>query len=298
MTKTTPTILETHRVPELSEKQRLQDYAVGIFKRIISRKGTKKAIKAGRIFVNGIKGHTGDWIKGGEEICLYEAVVSKKPKLNIPLDVLFEDDYLAVVFKPAGVLVSGNKRFTLENALSFNLKKSSQLDALQRPEPIHRLDYPTTGALLIGKTASIVIQLNALFENRQIEKQYVAVTQGIMQKAGFIETEIDGKASKSEFQKLDMVNSERFKALNLVLLQPHTGRRHQLRKHLSGMGNPILGDSLYTEEALLLKGKGLYLHAYSLSFQHPITEKAIFCSARLPKKYLKIFPEAHTLLGE
>ncbi|MBX2827600.1 MAG: RluA family pseudouridine synthase [Flavobacteriaceae bacterium] len=285
-------VLETHTVPKLVVRQRLQDYAVGIFRTLPSRKSAKKAIKNGRVFINGKKGYTGDWITGGEELTLMEAEVSKKPILDLPLQVLFEDDYLAVVAKPAGILVSGNKKFTLENALPFNLKKSTLSDALQRPDPIHRLDYPTTGAVLIGKTAKSVMLLNSLFEKREITKKYMAVTQGMMKDEGTIDAEIDGKVSTSSFQKLESVVSERFEALNLLLLQPHTGRRHQLRKHLAGIGNPILGDTLYYKEGNILKGKGLYLHAYSLEFIHPFSEESIQVTAPLPKKYRKIFPNA------
>ena len=72
-------------------------------------------------------------------------------------------------------------------------------------------------------------------------------------------------------------------------LKPLTGRRHQLRKHLSGMGNPILGDRDYTPEALLLKGKGMYLHAYSLKFQHPFTQQDLIITDELPERFKKIF---------
>ncbi|GAB5401508.1 MAG: RluA family pseudouridine synthase [Aureisphaera sp.] len=289
--------IEIHQVPIIGTKRRLQEYAVGIFKTLTSRKGTKKAIKSGRIFINGSKGYTGDWIIGGEEIVLYEALESKKPLLQEPITVLFEDDYLAIVYKPAGILVSGNKRFTLENALPFNLNKSNIPDALQRPEPIHRLDYPTTGALLVGKTSKAVVALNALFENRSIEKKYIAVTQGKMPIHGSIDLEIDGKPSQSSFRLLESMPSERFGALNLVELQPHTGRRHQLRKHLSSMGNPILGDAQYHSDRTILKGKGLYLHAYSLKFDHPVTNESISVSAPLHKKYIKLFPRALDLVG-
>lgn len=291
MTKAKPTIIETHQVPQLTTTQRLQEYAVGIFRTLSSRKGTKKAIKNGRIFINGVKGYTGDWIKGGEELSLCEAPVSKKPVLDMPLDVLFEDDYLAIINKPAGILVSGNKHVTIKNALPFNLKKSHQIDALWRPDPIHRLDYPTTGALLIGKTAQTVTALNTLFEERKIIKKYLAVTQGIMNDEGTIDLEIDEKASSSHFKKMASLSSEKFKTLNLVLLTPHTGRRHQLRKHLLSLGNPIVGDPLYGKEYPVLYSKGLYLHAYSLEFAHPYTQELIVVKAPLPKKFLKWFPE-------
>jgi len=284
--------IESHRVPELSQKVRLQEYGVGLFRRLVSRKAVKNAIKKGLVFINSERGYTGDWIIGGETIDLFQDLDDKKPELDFELEVLFEDDHLAVINKPAGILVSGNKLYTIENALSFNLKKSTQPDALSRPDPIHRLDYPTTGALLVSKTATLLMELNQLFENRLISKSYMAVTMGSMSESGTIETPIDGKASRSEFTKLESIASPRFEFLNLVRLHPHTGRRHQLRKHLSEIGNPILGDHRYGIPGTVLKGKGLYLHAHSLQFEHPVTKKEVSIAAPLPKKFGKLFPEA------
>ena len=289
--------IETHEVPALLVRQRLQEYAVGIFRTIISRKGTKNAIKKGLIFINTEMGYTGDWISGGEIIELYQRTDVKKPVLDFKLEILYEDEHLAVIFKPAGILVSGNKRFTIENALPFNLKKSTQPDALIRPEPIHRLDYPTSGALLIGKTVSTVISLNLKFEHRSISKIYTAVAIGSMNEAGAIETPIDDRPSKSEYKTIISIASEKYGALNLISLNPHTGRRHQLRKHLSQLGHPIFGDGLYGIEGLVLKGKGLFLHATKLQFEHPFSKENILVIAPLPKKFIKLFPTASAALG-
>lgn len=282
--------IETHNVPALQHNERLQDYAVGIFRTIISRKGIKKAIKSGLVTVNSEKGYTGDWIVGGEVLELYRDPNLKKPGIDLFLEVLYEDDHLAIIFKPAGILVSGNKKFTIENALSFNLTRSHQPDALPYPEPIHRLDYPTTGALLIGKTTSTVIALNRQFENRAISKFYIVVVTGTINDFGIITADIDGKPSKSEYKKLAAIPSVKYEFLNLLELVPHTGRRHQLRKHLAGIGNPIFGDALYDKEGKNVKGKGLYLHAFSLKFDHPVTEEKIFIRAPLPKKFSNLFP--------
>lgn len=289
--------IETHEVPALLVRQRLQEYAVGIFHTIISRKGTKNAIKKGLVFINTEMGYTGDWISGGEIIELYQRTDVKKPVLDFKLEILYEDEHLAVIFKPAGILVSGNKRFTIENALPFNLKKSTQPDALIRPEPIHRLDYPTSGALLIGKTVSTVITLNLKFEHRSISKTYTAVAIGSMNEAGTIETPIDNRPSKSEYKKIISIASEKYGALNLISLNPKTGRRHQLRKHLSQLGHPIFGDDLYGNEGLVLKGKGLFLHATKLHFEHPFSKENILVIAPLPKKFIKLFPTANAALG-
>ena len=193
--------IETHTVPTLAERVRLSDYIPGIFKTLSSRKASKKAIKNGLITINGSQGYTGDYIIGDEILDLYQSPIqNKKPSIDLKLEVLFEDDHLAIVYKPAGIVVSGNKKFTLENALGANLKKSLQKDALQRPEPVHRLDYPTSGALLIAKTSTALIALNKMFEEKSIQKVYAAVTMGIQSESGTIETDIDSKKSKTIYK--------------------------------------------------------------------------------------------------
>lgn len=283
-------VVESHIVQSLVEKVRLSDYAGGIFKTISSRKGMKKAIDKGLVLLNGKTAKTGDFISKGDVIELLENPDKNRPIIELKLEVLFEDEFLAIINKPAGIEVSGNKKWTVENALLSNLKPSTEADALKLPEPIHRLDYPTSGALLIGKTAASVTALNKMFEERQVKKTYHAITIGKMDDLGIIDFPVDGKPSKSTFSVLQTVVSERFSYLNLVELEPHTGRRHQLRKHLSEIGNPILGDRDYGADGLILSGKGLYLHATSLCFLHPITNTELMFEAPHPKKFGKLFP--------
>jgi len=284
--------VESYSVSKLEERMRLSDFAPGIFKTIFSKKGIKKAIKKGHVTINGDVGYTSDYINGGELIELFQPKETpKKPTINIPIQVIYEDDYLTIVNKPAGLVVSGNKKFTLENALPFNLQKSKEKDALAYPEPIHRLDYPTSGVLLIGKTTQAVIFLNKLFEEREIQKKYFAITIGHQNDSGIIETLVDGKPSKSEYKVISRMESRKYESLNLVELIPFTGRRHQLRVHLASLGNPILGDLKYGKEGLLGKGNGLYLHAFSLNFNHPFLKKDLEVSVSLPKKFIKLFPK-------
>ncbi|MGO3183881.1 MAG: RluA family pseudouridine synthase [Aequorivita sp.] len=207
-----------------------------------------------------------------------------------PLEVLFEDDYLAVIHKPAGILVSGNSFKTIANALDQNLKRSNLPDSTI-PKPVHRLDYATTGILLVGKTSSSIRALNKLFENKAVKKSYYAITIGEINPYGEITLEIDDKESQSNYRLCESVPSQRFGKLNLVQLEPDTGRRHQLRKHLSSIGNPILGDKDYGIENLILNGKGLYLHAYSLEFIHPFTNEEVYLKDKLPHRFKKIFPQ-------
>ena len=281
-------ILESHIAKEQKEQIRIQEYAVGIFNTVPTKSGIKKAIKKKLILVNGLPTSTARIIIGGEKITLLNP--KNKPlrkSLILRLAITFEDDYLAIIEKPPGILVNGNKFKTIDNALQQNLKKSSQIDAV-RPRPIHRLDYPTSGLLLIGKTSSTIRALNQLFENKKIKKKYYAITIGKMNLKGAIKTYINKKTAITNYKTIQSVKSNRFEFLNLVELSPRTGRRHQLRIHLSSIGNPILGDQEYGIKSLILKGKGLYLHASQLDFTHPITKDKLSITSNLPKKFKMI----------
>ncbi|NJB83975.1 RluA family pseudouridine synthase [Wenyingzhuangia aestuarii] len=280
--------IETHTVPTLPYGVRLSDYAVGIFASIPSKAGIKKAIKKGLITVNHQRGVSGQFINGNEIIELLEDETLIKKNIDLDLEVLWEDDYLAVIYKPAGLLVSGNKSKTVTNALPYNLKPSILIDAV-KPQPVHRLDFATSGLLLIGKTADSIRALGKLFENKTIQKNYFAITIGKMQSEGTINFPIDEKEAISNFSIIKSVPSERFDFLNLVKLAPVTGRRHQLRIHCAQLGNPILGDVEHGVEGKILKGKGLYLHAASLEFTHPYTNQPLTIEKELPKKYHHLF---------
>ena len=193
-----------------------------------------------------------------------------------------------MIHKPAGILVSGNSFKTIANALTQNIKQSNLSDATI-PQPVHRLDYATTGILLVGKTSSSIRALNKIFEDKKIQKTYYTIAIGKMNNSGKITSKIDGKKSESNYTLIESVLSKKFDILNLVKLKPQTGRRHQLRKHLSSIGNPILGDKEYGIKNLILNGKGLYLHAYSLKFMHPFTNKEVYFKDETPQRFKKIF---------
>lgn len=280
---------QTHIATPQNQPKRLQDYGVGIFELAYTKSALKKALKKGLISVNDKLATTATYIYGGETITLniIETVAQKKQFIQ-KLDVLFEDDYLAIIRKPAGLLVSGNKFKTVTNALDQNLKRSTQSDAT-KPQPVHRLDYATTGVLLIGKTKQSIIALNTLFKTKSIQKQYYAITIGEMPDKGVITTEVDYKKAVSEYKVLTHVDSKRFNRLNLVELSPKTGRKHQLRKHCAEIGNPILGDKDYGFPNLVLNGKGMYLHAFGLEFIHPFTQEILIIKDELPERFRKIF---------
>ena len=276
-----------HTVPTKVFSQRIQEYAVGLFEPIATKSALKKALKKNLLTVNGIPARTATLIRGGELICFYpKASTTKKHKeIDLKLKVLFEDDYLAAVEKPAGILVSGNSFKTVANALKNNLENG------QKAQPVHRLDYPTTGVLLIGKTASSIRALNKLFVDKKISKTYYAVTMGsVLKEIGHLNSPVDGKEALTEYKILTHVPSERFEQLNLVKLNPQTGRKHQLRVQLSQAGSSILGDPQYSPEQFILKGKGMYLHAHSIEFIHPFTGEKLNLKAPLPEKFTKLFP--------
>lgn len=283
--------IEEHTATAPKHPTRFQEYGVGIFQYIQTKSALKKAIKRGLIFIDKQPATTSIFIQGGEHIELFKEEEPLNPvkQFHYSFNILFEDDYLAILQKPAGMLVSGNQFATVARALPKNLKKSTQVDCCT-PHPIHRLDYPTAGLLLIGKTKSSIIKLNQLFEQQKIQKTYIAITIRNMEKVGKITTDIDQKSAFTKFNLIEQVSSPRFQMLNLVQLNPKTGRRHQLRKHLFSIGNPILGDKLYYLNNQILKGKGLYLFASRLVFTHPFSNERIDISSPLPKKFLRIFP--------
>ena len=184
-------LTETHIVQKLETPIRFQEYGVGIFNTIPTKSGIKKAIKKELIFIDGILASTSKFISGGEKIELYQSEKSSTfERLKLDIEVLFEDDYLAVIYKPGGILVSGNKFVTIANGLTQNLKKSTLVDAV-KPQPAHRLDYPTSGILLVGKTSTAIAELGKLFENKEIQKTYYAVTIGLMNTKGIINLPVD-----------------------------------------------------------------------------------------------------------
>jgi len=281
--------LEIHIAPEDLTPTRIQEYGVGIFISAPTKSALKKALKRDQIQVNGKVAQSATYVSGGDRIEFFVAH-DERPKNNWTLEikVLYEDDYLAAVYKPAGLLVSGNSKRTLAKALPSNLSPSTQPDATL-PQPVHRLDYGTTGLVLVGKTSSAIRQLNKLFENKEIHKTYHSITIGTMPITGLLNEPVDGKEALTRYHVLQSVSSERFGVLNLVEVKPETGRRHQIRIHLSQLGNPILGDANYSPPALLLKGKGMYLNASALQFVHPFNGEPMSLETELPDRFRKIF---------
>jgi len=282
--------IEEFIVLKSENKIRLSDLDITYFKTIFSKKSLKKAIKNKRIFINQQLGYSGNFLIGGETIGVRENQnIKTKPIYKLKIQVIFEDDFMAIVTKPAGLSTSGNQFKNLENCLPFNLKKSEQNDALIKPLVIHRLDFATSGIVLVGKTKTATINLNKQFESRKVNKQYLAVNLNTMKSPININRLIDGKEALSICTVLKTLQSEKYDCINLVQIKPISGRRHQIRKHLASIGHPICGDNLYNHNIIDIKGNGLYLHAYKISFLHPQTRNLVSFEAEMPKKFKRLF---------
>ncbi|MFK7772936.1 MAG: RluA family pseudouridine synthase [Saprospiraceae bacterium] len=278
-------ILQSHIVPPDTPAERISEYARMIFPNIPSRKGIKKAILRNEILLNGKSVETGRWVQPGNQIDWVDLELKAPKVLALKLEVVFEDEHLAVINKPPGIIVSGNQFRTVENALLHNISKSMEQDALRKPRAVHRLDSPTSGLLLVAKTALAHLRLSQQFEAKMILKKYQAIVIGNIDEAGVLEKTIDGKTALTRFEKIKTVPSLKNKWLSLVDLFPQTGRTHQLRIHLSDFGFPILGDAMYGKEGLILKRKGLFLCAVELVFSHPKTDERVEVKINAPQKY-------------
>lgn len=278
-------LIEKHIVPEGVQNVRLVDYALDVFTTIPTRNALKKTIKRGEILINGEKAEGGAWLLPGQEIELID-LETKIPK-PFPLDfeIIFEDNFLAVINKPPGISVSGNKFNTMQNAIIGKLTQSTEADALKFPRPVHRLDYSTSGLLLIAKTASALAELGKQFENRHVSKKYRAIVIGKIAEEGVINSTIGGQEATTRFVLLQHSPSLHTEWISLVDLFPLTGRMHQLRIHMSEAGFPILGDKKYGPGEKALQGKGLFLAAVELSFLHPFSKKRVTFQIPQPEKF-------------
>lgn len=282
-------VIYTHIVPNSIKNIRLQNYAPTIFSVYIpSNSGIKKAIKRNQFLVNGTIAETGTWVNSGDVIDFVENPNHIPKVYNFNLIILFEDEHLAAIYKPAGIIVSGNTFKTIANALPFNLKKSVEPDALFTPTPVHRLDNQTSGILLIAKTKTAQIELGKQFSNKTIQKKYNAIVIGKTTENQTITTPVNNKPSETVFETLEVFKSLKYKELSLLKVTPKTGRTHQIRIHLASINHPILGDKLYGNPETIHKGKGLFLSATELQFLHPKTFETINLKIEIPQKFTSI----------
>jgi len=279
-------VIQSHQVPENVPEIRFIDYARRVFTIIPSRQGIRKAIKRSEILINGEPAEYGRWMQPGMMLELVETKTKISKIFPLKFDVIYEDEFIAVINKPAGFPVSGNRFKTIENALLNNISISNKPDALNPPKPVHRLDALTSGLLIIAKTTSARIELGRQFENKEIRKRYRAIVMGKMPGNGTINESIEGQSAVTDFNLVKSIPSLRSEWLSLVDLWPKTGRTHQLRIHCAGIGHPILGDKLYGEEHHVFKGKGLFLCAVELNFKHPILADELNLKIDEPNKFM------------
>ncbi len=262
-----------------------------------SRAYFQSLIENGYVLVNGNRLKKREKPKIGDEIetCfVLTPGISLEPE-EIPLDILYEDEHLLAVNKPAGMVVHpapGHPSQTFVNALLFHCKQLGIGDNL-RPGIVHRLDKDTSGVLIAAKTAEAHAKLVALFSSRQIEKNYLAVCLGTPGN-----TTIDAPLRRHPVHRKQMaVCPEGGKEaisrctvlavkeqLALVNVQIITGRTHQIRAHLKSHGTPVIGDPVYGS-AVANQKYGIsrqLLHAHRLEFIHPITKQSLVLSAPLP----------------
>lgn len=287
-------ILEEHIVPNGTAPVRLSDYVHLVFESLPSRKSGKKAIQRGAVQVDGLEATTGAWVKPG--MCITILDLHPRPPKPFPLEipVWYEDDYLAVVHKPPGLPVSGNHYRTLVNALAGQLGKSPLEGALPWGMPVHRLDAPTSGLVVVAKTRQAQVNLGQAFEARKVRKVYQAIVCGRTEEEGLIDLPLDGKPASTSFFKLKECQSLHCEWVSWLELHLYTGRTHQLRRHLAHSGTPILGDAQYTTgETPLLRKKGLFLSAVAIAFDHPCLDKTVDVNVSPPDKFERLMKHSH-----
>ncbi len=274
----------SHIIPEKTRKASLYDYAIGLFPGLETRSSLKKAVKRGEVYVDGMPVFSSVRVGAGQKID-WKPGKSAGPVYRMNLDLAFEDDHLLVVNKPAGLVVSGNRFRTLENALPAHAKTSAAEDALENPRPVHRLDSLTSGLVIFAKTRQALLALGEAMMAREIEKTYHTVVIGKTPLSGNIQHPIEGAEALTTYRRLETIPSLISGTLSVLKVVPLTGRTHQIRIHLSREGFPVLGDKLYGKDGFILKKKGLFLCATQLSFNHPVSGEKLEISISPPAKF-------------
>lgn len=289
-----------YEVDEASNKKRL-DVFLSEKQSEISRSRLKKLIDEDRVTVNGKTRQAGYKVRAGEKVEFQLPPLQRlnTPSENIPLDIIFEDEHLLAVNKPAGMVVHpapGHSTGTLVNALLHHCQDLSGIGGVERPGIVHRLDKDTSGLVLVAKTEATHKILAAQFKKREIHKEYLAFVKGNVKKdKGFIDSPIgrhkihrkkmdtranQGREARTQFEVL-----QRYKNWTYLKLHPETGRTHQIRVHLASIHHPVLGDKLYggkNPNTGILKMARQALHARHLELKHPISGTPLSFYADLP----------------
>lgn len=268
----------------------------------LSRESWKRSITGNLVSVNGNFVVPSRMLVAGDavEVMIPTEEADERPKAeSIPIRILFEDEWLAVIDKPAGLVVHpacGHEGGTLVNALLERFPNQlSDLAGSDRPGIVHRLDKETSGVILIARDNRTHRMLSDLFRTGQIGRYYDAIVRGLPQASrGLIEAPIargevnrkkmeireSGKEARTEFELL--AGSKEHAHLRCRLL---TGRTHQIRVHLAYIGHPVIGDALYGGRRRPEDPPHHLLHASELSFTHPVTQQRLVCRSPLPGRF-------------
>ena len=272
-----------------------------------TRSRIKKLIEDGCVCVNGeIVKKAGADVKAGAgvELTVPEAVEYAVRADNIPIDIIYQDDDLAVVNKPKGMTVhvgNGNESGTLVNALLFALDSLSGIGGVLRPGIVHRIDKDTTGLLVVAKNDKAHVSLAGQIANKTCHRTYFALLEGNLKTdSGRVVTDIGrhptdrlkmavlpdgkGKIAITDFEVVERFGSEY--TLCKFILQ--TGRTHQIRVHAKHLGHPVAGDLVYGYKKQKLGIEGQLLHAARLELTHPQSGEKMTFNAPLPPVFLEI----------
>ena len=266
----------------------------------LSRVAIQRLIDDEKILVNKKKTKASYKVQDGDLITLEEEQpkeVSLKAQ-EIPIEIIYEDKDIIVVNKPKGMVVhpaNGNPDGTLVNAIMAICKDSlSGIGGELRPGIVHRLDKDTSGVLIVAKNDKAHINMSEQIKEHQVEKTYIALVRGIVKENEASISMPIGRSDKDRKKMAVKKNGkgaithfkvlERFPKHNCTLLEIkiETGRTHQIRVHLSHIGYPVIGDEVYSSGKNEWNVKGQCLHAKSLKFKHPITNKEMFLEAKIP----------------
>jgi len=323
----TPDAPQSFAVEDSDVGQRLDAFLCRHFPEA-SRVRIQRGIHDGTALVDGTKRKPSFKLRGGETVAFHlPPPPADGPQAEpIPLDLLYEDDAIAVVNKPAGMVVhpaKGHWSGTLASALVYHFEQLSQYGGASRPGIVHRLDRDTSGALVVAKTDAAHAHLAAQFQDRTVRKEYLAIVSGSPDRdRDQIDFPIGDHPSQRERKALRKDHSssrpaqtfyeveERFKGLSLIRAFPKTGRTHQIRLHLTHVRCPVLCDKLYGGRSQLTAGelriwtrdKSLAsdfadgeillarqaLHAHRLCFAHPTTGEELEFAAPIPADMEKL----------
>ena len=265
-----------------------------------SRSHLKKLIEQGNASVNDSPAQSKYKIKTGDKIILtiFPPTSSRVEAESIPLTIIYEDEAMLVVNKPAGMVVHpapGHTKGTLVNALLNHCSNLPGIGGVERPGIVHRLDKDTSGVVLIAKNEIAHRVLANQFKDRKIKKTYLALVRGtIKPTSGVIETAIgrhktnrkkmtatlkNGRQAETRYEVIETLGH--FSSLRLF---PKTGRTHQIRVHLASIHHPILGDTLYGGKVLApyQNMPRQALHAYKIEINHPIHQQPLIFEAKIP----------------